>query len=186
MERLCQDSLHLEGYQALEMAVFIKNIKGEYLWGNDFFIRKSAGYQSVNEIYRKQDYHFVWHEYAHELKANDKLLIERRECVTVRERILRHDGTFVNIISKKSPLYDKNDNLSGLIGLCMEFPTSTAAQYLSKREYNTISLLAQGNTDKEIGKKLGISPRTVESHINNAKIKLNVTTRAELIVKFFS
>jgi DNA-binding CsgD family transcriptional regulator len=183
MKRLYQDSLHLEGYQSLDMAVFIKNIKGEYLWANDFFIQKSAGHQSVSEIFRKQDHHFTWHEFADNLKMNDNLLIETKECVTVRERILRHDGNYVNLLSKKSPIFDKQDKLVALIGFCMEIPIATAAKFLSKREYAAISLLAQGNTDKQIGKKLCISPRTVETHINNAKIKLNATTRAELIVK---
>lgn len=186
MEKLYQNSLYLESYRTLDMAIFIKNIKGEYLWANDFFIRKAAGYQSVNEIVRRQDHHFAWREYADELKVNDHLLIESMDCITVREKILRYDGNFVNIVSKKNPIFDNKDKLIGLIGFCIEIPISTGIKHLSKREYATIALLAQGNTDKEIGKKLGISPRTAEAHINNAKIKLNVTTRAELISKFFA
>jgi DNA-binding CsgD family transcriptional regulator len=184
MQKLYQDNLLLQSYQALDMAIFIKNLKGEYLWANDFFIQRSAGFKSLSEIYRKEDYYFPWQDCADELKARDRLLIEQRECVTARERILRYNGLIVNIISKKIPLFDRRDKLVGLIGFCMEVPASIAAKLLSQREYSTVSLLAEGKTDKEIGKKLGISPRTVEAHINNAKIKLNVTSRAALIVKF--
>lgn len=185
MKKLYKDSLSLQSFQVLDMAVFIKSFKGEYLWANNFFIQKSAGFNSLNEIYRKQDYHFAWHEYSDDLKANDQLLMEGKDCVNVKERILRYDGTCVNIISKKSCLYDK-EKLIGLIGFSIEMPASIIIKSLSRREYDIIYLLAQGQTDKRIGKKLSISPRTVESHINNAKIKLKVTTRAELIVKFLT
>lgn len=186
MKKLYQNSLYLEGYRTLDMAIFIKNIKGQYLWANDFFVQKAAGYQSVNEIIRKQDHQFVWHEYSDNFKNSDKLLVETLECITVKERNLRHDGNYVNIVSKKNPIFDSRDRLVGLIGFCIEIPVSIGLKNLSKREYATVALLAQGKTDKEIGKLLDISPRTAETYINNAKIKLKVTTRSELICKFLT
>ncbi len=51
------------------------------------------------------------------------------------------------------------------------------------REQQCIYYLTRGFTFLEIGEYLNISPRTVETHITNIKIKLNVKTRSELIVK---
>ncbi|HAT2049016.1 TPA: helix-turn-helix transcriptional regulator [Legionella pneumophila] len=178
------ESLPLHAYQDLNLAVFIKNLKGYYLWGNGFFISKSAGFKSLSEIYNKQDYHFAWHHYADALRTNDQLLFESGQSLSAYEQVLRHDGTIVNIVSKKSPLFDKELNPIGLIGFSIELPQSNIIQTLTPREYNTLLLLSEGHTDKQTAKKLGISPRTVEAHINNSKQKLGVKTRAELIAQF--
>lgn len=51
---------------------------------------------------------------------------------------------------------------------------------LSKRESECVYLLLRGCSSKEIANKLGLRPRTVDSYIDNAKIKLNVDTRMQL------
>ncbi|MBS0358450.1 MAG: hypothetical protein JSS53_04175 [Proteobacteria bacterium] len=177
------DSLQLDVFQSVDLPIFVKDIKSQYLWANNFFIAKSAGYHSVNEIYHKQDYDFSWHEYANELRTHDKQLFDLQESISVRERILRHEGTYVDIITKKCPLYDKDKKIIGLIGFSIELLTSSNLRVLSQREYTVTAMMANGLTDKKIAKKLNISPRTVETHIINAKQKLNVRTRSELIVK---
>lgn len=178
------ESLPLHAYQDLNLAVFVKNLKGCYLWANQFFIKQSAGLESLNEVYNKQDYHFSWHHYADLLRMNDQLLFESRSSLSSYERIRRYDHTVVDILTKKSPLFDREHHLVGLIGFSMELPNSSSIQTLTPREYNTVSLLSKGYTDKQTAKKLGISPRTVEAHINHAKQKLDVTTRSELIAVF--
>ncbi len=148
---------------------------------------KIDGIKSENSlalgIYHKQDDDFAWHDYAHALQSNDQLLFENRQSLSVREQILRHDGTQVEIVSKKCPLFDNKNKIIGLIGFSIELPTSPMIRMLSKREYAAIVLISQGNTDKQIAKKWDISPRTVESYILNAKRKMNVNSRAELIAK---
>lgn len=51
---------------------------------------------------------------------------------------------------------------------------------LSPREIECLKLLNCGLTSAEIGHKLFISQRTVESHLVNVKNKLNCTTKSEL------
>ncbi len=53
---------------------------------------------------------------------------------------------------------------------------------LTEREGQCASLLVYGATDKEISNKLGISLRTVESHISNIRKKLKVRSRFEASV----
>lgn len=52
---------------------------------------------------------------------------------------------------------------------------------LSKREMDCAQYLVQGNTGREIAKKLFISTRTVETHLANLKDKLNCASKSELI-----
>jgi DNA-binding CsgD family transcriptional regulator len=184
MTKLYLESISLETYQDLNLAVFIKNLQGRYLWANQFFIRESSGFNALSEIQNKQDYDFPWHYYADELRENDNRILETGESVSVYERILRHDGTRVDIVSKKELLFDKNKTLIGLIGFSLVLPKSSQFQTLTSREYNIVQLLSEGYTDKEIAKKLGLSPRTIETHVNNAKQKLSIKTRAELISQF--
>lgn len=59
------------------------------------------------------------------------------------------------------------------------------AKAISPREYECVSCLARGKTYKEVAKVLGISPRTVEAHIINAKSKTNIFSTAQLIEKYW-
>ena len=46
---------------------------------------------------------------------------------------------------------------------------------------DTPLLVAQGMTNVQIAAKLGISHRTVESHVHNVKAALDLSTRAQLV-----
>lgn len=57
----------------------------------------------------------------------------------------------------------------------------TSASILSKREHEIFLLLAQGKKNREIGKQLSISTRTVDTHRSNILKKLQVKSNAELV-----
>jgi DNA-binding NarL/FixJ family response regulator len=59
---------------------------------------------------------------------------------------------------------------------------SPALEPLSDRERDILHLLALGYTNQEIGKKLFISVRTVDSHRAHIMRKLQIDTRAELVM----
>lgn len=52
---------------------------------------------------------------------------------------------------------------------------------LSEREREVLSLIVAGLTNKEVGRALDLSPRTVESHRANLFAKLEATSLAQLI-----
>lgn len=56
-----------------------------------------------------------------------------------------------------------------------------AEQRLTDRERETLQLIAEGNTSAQIADRLGISPRTVETHRANLMDKLGLTSQASLI-----
>jgi DNA-binding NarL/FixJ family response regulator len=55
---------------------------------------------------------------------------------------------------------------------------------LSAREGEVLRHLAAGRTDREIGEQLGISPRTVETHVGSILHKLSVRNRAEAAQRY--
>lgn len=56
-------------------------------------------------------------------------------------------------------------------------------QSITPREMEVLQLLARGADNRRIGKELGISPETVQTHIRNMLAKLAVGSRLEAVVK---
>jgi two-component system NarL family response regulator len=59
-------------------------------------------------------------------------------------------------------------------------PPSSSRGSLSRRELQVLTLIADGNTNKEVADELGISVRTVETHRERLMRKLNVQGTAAL------
>jgi DNA-binding NarL/FixJ family response regulator len=57
-----------------------------------------------------------------------------------------------------------------------------AVERLTERELEVLRLAAQGDTNRAIGHKLGISDRTVQGHLANIFGKLGVSTRTEAVL----
>jgi DNA-binding response OmpR family regulator len=54
---------------------------------------------------------------------------------------------------------------------------------LNERERETLTWAARGKTSVEIGRILGLTKRTVDFHIDNARVKLGATTRIHAAIK---
>lgn len=52
---------------------------------------------------------------------------------------------------------------------------------LSERQRQCLELVGEGHTSKEIGRRLGLSPSTVDNHIRSALERLNVSNRATAV-----
>jgi DNA-binding CsgD family transcriptional regulator len=54
---------------------------------------------------------------------------------------------------------------------------------VSPREYEVLELLSSGHSNKEIARKLGVSPNTIKTHIARLYDKLDVQRRTQAIHK---
>lgn len=86
---------------------------------------------------------------------------------------------FVLNLSKKFQQHDKK-SFSYII------ENGTTNKYkLSERQIGCLFFLLRGKTDKEIGNIFNLSPRTVESYIDEIKFKMGCVTRSQVIDKSF-
>ena len=58
-----------------------------------------------------------------------------------------------------------------------------APNQLTQREHEVLSAAARGLGNKQIAAALGLSPRTVQTHLANVFAKLDVTSRTEAVVR---
>ena len=54
---------------------------------------------------------------------------------------------------------------------------------LSEREREVLQCIARGLSSKQCAQQLGISPRTVERHVENLRNKLNAKNKPHLVAK---
>jgi DNA-binding CsgD family transcriptional regulator len=54
---------------------------------------------------------------------------------------------------------------------------------LTVRESEVVSWLAAGRTDRQIASALGLSPRTIQKHLEHVYRKLGVTTRTAAVMR---
>ena len=70
------------------------------------------------------------------------------------------------------PLHDQNCEIS------LTWARETSPHRLTARETEVLAALTQGLSNTQIGRKLGVSARTVSTHIERILDKLDVPTRA--------
>ncbi len=111
-----------------------------------------------------------------------------------QEELVRHHfgSARLGIASLASPIGDASlrDQFlqAALATLPREKPIAakrTARQAfggLTEREREVVRLVAQGKSNREIAEALVVTKRTIETHINNILYKLNLTSRAQLVV----
>lgn len=104
------------------------------------------------------------------------------------------DAGVRGFVLKEAPLVDLHRALEIVVGggtyvdpvLAGALATSEVAEKLpalTQRERDVLRLLANGQSNEEIGKALFISPETVRTHVRKAMGKLEADTRTEAVAK---
>jgi two-component system response regulator DevR len=60
----------------------------------------------------------------------------------------------------------------------------SALASLSPQERKVLALIAEGNTNKEVGNALGLAEKTVKNYLSNVFEKLHVSRRSQAAVLF--
>lgn len=72
-----------------------------------------------------------------------------------------------------------------LAGTWRQEPRETGASSLTPRELEVLQLLAEGLTNQQVGARLGLSSRTVKTHVQNLLVKLDVPDRTGAVGRAF-
>jgi ATP/maltotriose-dependent transcriptional regulator MalT len=105
--------------------------------------------------------------------------LRRRRRVTESRRYLRSARTAFDVIGARSWAEQARAELRAA-GERAATPAPAALTALSAQELQIARLAAQGLSNREIGQRLYLSPRTIGSHLYRIFPKLDITSRAEL------
>ncbi len=83
--------------------------------------------------------------------------------------VARRDGTRVRVAVSSAPLKNADGAMIGSFGLAQVLeeiePTSERAPWLSRRERETLTLLAGGSSTAQMAQQMSISKETVRNHV---------------------
>ncbi len=179
------------------IGVFSKDLDGNYLMFNDHLARTLGLKQQ--ELAGQNDYLMPWASEADILRQGDNLAITENSTIVLDEYGTFADGSRRFFYVTKSPLLDDHGKPVGVIGTSImqhqtkqnlfnpELSTTFGSVnvevsnvYLTKKEIECVRWMIRGKSAAEIGGIVHASPRTIEAHLNNVKIKLNCFKQFQL------
>ena len=95
---------------------------------------------------------------------------------------------FAALAGRMQPIYagDPDSAASTLLSFLRDQTGTTEAKItggpLTAREFQVADLIAEGLTNAEIARTLGVSVRTVDSHVDHVRTKLGVRARTQIAV----
>jgi DNA-binding CsgD family transcriptional regulator len=93
-------------------------------------------------------------------------------------------STVFRELTKQLSLFEINGQLLAIIDAqVFSDPSSDIARFLTKREMQIATLVARGNSNKQIAIDLNISEWTVSTHLRRIFVKLEVDTRAAMVYR---
>jgi DNA-binding CsgD family transcriptional regulator len=120
-----------------------------------------------------------------EVKANEdgSIPIDEAVCLLVVHCPMRNQGPSdfeVMVTAGENLLDDLRPRARKLIHAC---PSVQASLQLTSRQQEVFGGVHQGLSNKEIGKKLNLSERTVKFHVSSLLVKFDVAGRMGLMLK---
>jgi PAS domain S-box-containing protein len=98
---------------------------------------RSAGFNHPSELVGKTDYDMPWKAQAEALRQTDQQVMMTRQPVVIEEQSLTAEGQNATFLSKKTPWYDEDGNVIGIIGISIDITAEKEAQQLRlEREQN--------------------------------------------------
>jgi DNA-binding NarL/FixJ family response regulator len=138
----------------------------------------------ISQFRGKTDRKLMGDKLAKPLLQNDQFVIQEQCEISLFEAGFDQAKNSVLYLSRKIPYYE-NSKLIGLLGISFPWTTQKKSplQALTNREQQCARYLIQGLTTKQIAHYLQVSPRTIDTHIDNIKTKLHCQSKYAVIVK---
>lgn len=125
--------------------VFWKDKNGIFLGCNDQQA-KTLGLSSWRQVIGKTTYDMIWHGQPEEarrkqaeiINANDKGIIESRTTQILEEPLVQQDGSKAIYLSNKSPLYNENNEVIGILGYAVDITAQKEIEELKQEQEREI------------------------------------------------
>lgn len=160
---------------AIPDLVYLKDSKGKNLMVNkayaDFFGLKKE------DIIGKTDHEFLDPDLAEQCQKSDEEVFEKKNLVTVNEKIEGDSKDTIYFNTLKSPIYDEKGNIKGLVGISRDLTLIR-----KKEEEIKKSLKEKESLLKEIHHRVKNNMQIISSLIN---LQANTTKDTKVKQKFF-
>ncbi|HEV2614577.1 MAG TPA: helix-turn-helix transcriptional regulator [Gammaproteobacteria bacterium] len=193
----------------LPLSIYFSNAESLVVDGNRI-AAEMVGESSIDKVRGKKPREYLGRHYEAQIVKNNDAIIRSPSMTVLDESGVRADDFLLQALSFKFPWYYEN-NVIGIMGCSIKIDAMSLHNfghaflalmstgllnttqlpinirhdiYFSRREEEVLAQLVRGKTAKQIGEKLNLSPRTIESYIENMKIKTNCQSKFELIDKF--
>lgn len=121
--------------EALPGSIYLKNKEGVYLWNNIAARKKMQSVHLSKSIIGKTDYDLFSKQVADSFRINDIEVMETGKEHISEEVTKLVDGTKITHLSVKRPVYTKNKDVKGIIGISIDITDrKRAEEYRIKHE----------------------------------------------------
>lgn len=185
----------------LNILIWAKDKNYKYLFCNEHFAA-AAGLDSPGQIVGKSDIQLPWRRFAEYYQADDYGVLQGNTRVNVP--VVTDTVTDIKeVLVTESKLVSNSNQCIGVVGSCVDITGKQLVKktgyydlikkryyiddeglgnlYLSAREITVFKHILLGFTAKQIGEKIKISPKTVESYIETIRLKLQAKNKGEII-----
>lgn len=192
--------------------MLVVNTDSRFMYAN-YIAAHLFGYHEIEQIHSLTAHAIRCpaSEFAEQFIAQDQQVIQQQRPLSLLDIHTYANDIPKVFLTKKSPLYDNNQNIFAVLCHCREISTDTFQKFsmtiasaerrfysknkstercyeitsvdntLSKRELECLFFLLRGKTAAQIADILFLSKRTVENHLANIKTKLGCNKKSELI-----
>jgi len=185
----------------LNLYVGIKDKNFKFIYCNEK-VAEAAGVDSPQQIIGKTDYDFIWRDQADVYRIGDKRVLRGYSYLNQPELQAQSRG-LAKILVSKNQLWNKCNKCIGVMYSFIEISDCYLKrkspefvniknrfylgryfnnEYLTRREVEILQNILVGYTSTQIAKLLNLSRRTVETHIDKIKKKLQCRTKGDIIV----
>jgi DNA-binding CsgD family transcriptional regulator len=183
--------------------IIVEKDKESRILGCNHVFLEYAGLTHVDQVLGLTDHDLIWAEYAdvfhqHEaaVRAGNDHSIVFPSKTTLGLQIFLHSKTAnYNSLNEVTGVHCvvleiMNPSIHHAFAYLLQHSPSDNQTFsvgkkdnfaLTQREKDILFFLTKAKTAKEIARILSISPRTVYSHVENIKLKLNCHTKSELV-----